>query len=150
MAEYQTGGHRVRIQRTVNAPVSKVYAAWLEPKQLNRWFTNKARVDPKIGGRYSNGDHDTGEFLELKPNRVVKFSWENPSACPGTVVTVRFKSAGRNKCELELTHSRLGGPEKGMDEMTGGWSWALDSLKSWLETGKGIKHDDWMAQRKGG
>ena len=25
-----------------------------------------------------------------------------------------------------------------------GWSWAMDSLKSYLETGEPVRHEDWL------
>lgn len=30
------------------------------------------------------------------------------------------------------------------EDMKGGWSWALDSLKSYLETGQPIVHEEWV------
>lgn len=32
--------------------------------------------------------------------------------------------------------------------MKDGWSWAMDSLRAWLETGAPIRHEDWLAARK--
>ena len=140
--------HRVRVQRTVGASRNKVYEALTQPKHLNKWFTSKAKCDLRVGGRYSNADHDTGEFTRLSPGRAVGFTWENPAACPGTTVAIRLYSAGRGKTRVVLGHSGLEKRERGLDGMYGGWSWALSSLKSYLETGRPLKHDDWMAQQK--
>ena len=139
---------RVRVQRTIAAAPRQVYAALTEPAHLNRWFTTRAKCNLRVGGRYSNADHDTGTFTRLKPGRAVGFTWENPAACPGTTVSILLYPAGRGKCRVVLSHSGLPAQERGMDGLYGGWSWALSSLKSYLETGKGIQHDDWMAQNK--
>jgi hypothetical protein len=47
-----------------------------------------------------------------------------------------------------LGHSGLEKKERGLDGLYGGWSWALSSLKSYLETGNGVDHDAWMAQQQ--
>lgn len=139
---------RVRVQRTIGASRDRVYEALTQPKHLNRWFTQKAKCDLRVGGRYSNADHDAGEFTRLTPGRALGFTWENPAACPGTTVAIRLYPAGRGRCRMVLGHSGLPKKEQGIDGLYGGWSWALSSLKSYLETGKGVGHDAWMAQQK--
>ena len=139
---------RVRVQRTINASRNAVYDALTQPKHLNHWFTRNAKCDLRVGGRYSNADHDTGEFTRLAPGRALGFTWDNPAACPGTTVAIRLYPAGRGRCRVVLGHSGLEQKERGIDGMYGGWSWALSSLKSYLETGKGVDHDAWMAQQK--
>jgi len=140
--------HRVRVQRTIGASCNRTYSALTQPKHLNRWFTSKAKCDLRVGGRYSNADHDTGEFTRLSPGRAVGFTWENPAACPGTTVAIRLYPAGRGKCRVVLGHSGLPKKERGLDGLYGGWSWALASLKSYLETGSPVAHDAWLAGQK--
>jgi hypothetical protein len=44
---------------------------------------------------------------------------------------------------VELIHSELAS-EKDKQDMQGGWSWALASLKSYLETGKPVSYEEWL------
>lgn len=133
--------YRVRVQQAIDAPLSSAWEAFTTSRGWNGWFSSKTQLNLKPGGRYSNADHDTGRFVETKPKRLLRFTWENPKACPGTLVTVRFKALGPRRCRVTLTHSRLAAPERGPKEMYGGWRWALNSLKSWLETGKPVPSD---------
>jgi hypothetical protein len=53
------------------------------------------------------------------------------------VVHLNFKSTGTLSTRLLLTHTNLA-DAKEMADLTKGWEWALSSLKSFLETGKGV------------
>jgi uncharacterized protein YndB with AHSA1/START domain len=55
-----TPQYSVVVERTVGAPAQRVYDAWLTPADWDRWFTNNSQIDARVGGRYVNGDHDTG------------------------------------------------------------------------------------------
>jgi uncharacterized protein YndB with AHSA1/START domain len=139
-------GFELSVQRTIGAPVERAFAAWAEPARLNGWFTSAAEQDFREGGRYQNGDDDRGEFRKIVPQQLIRFTWENPQHRPGSVVEVQFEDKGAEKSTVRLTHSRLSSPEE-VENLREGWSWALDSLKSYLETGKGISYDTWAAER---
>jgi hypothetical protein len=47
---------------------------------------------------------------------------------------------------VKLTHRRIRSAEE-REALRRHWSWALDSLKSWVETGEAIPHDAWVAAR---
>jgi uncharacterized protein YndB with AHSA1/START domain len=131
------------VSRTIAAKPEAIWEAWTTARGLNRWFTTKARVNPKVGGRYSNADRDTGEYRVVRPPRVLRFTWENEKACPGTVVELRIDPAKtRGKSRAVVRHMRLCSPED-VARMKEGWSWAMDSLKSWLETGSPVTWEAW-------
>ena len=48
---------------------------------------------------------------------------------------------------IRLRHSKLK-TKKDSENLKQGWSWALDSLKSYLETGQPIRHSDWLQKQK--
>ena len=48
---------------------------------------------------------------------------------------------------VALEHSGLTGLEE-VEDLRGGWSWALDSLTSFVESGKPITHEAWLAARR--
>jgi uncharacterized protein YndB with AHSA1/START domain len=81
----------LRQVREVKAPPPRAYAAFTEPEHVSRWFMTEAEADLRVGGRYKNADGDTGEYLALDPPNQVAFTWENPTHCPATRVTVTFK-----------------------------------------------------------
>jgi uncharacterized protein YndB with AHSA1/START domain len=112
------------LSRRINAPVEKVYNAWLDPATLTRFFTNcegislaKAETDPRVGGRYllmmNNGTKDiphTGTFMTLE----------------GSTVTLDLVPDG-SATLLTLTHVRFEN-ESSRDGHRGGWTAILDGL----------------------
>lgn len=133
------GKFTVSLQRTIGVDIERAYLALTEPALLSQWFTKEARADLNVGGSYSNADGDRGTFLALdRPNRI-RYTWENPVHCPGTLVEFSLAYKPGGKVTIQLEHSRIE-DEAGYRDMKEGWAWAMDSLKSFLETGKPIPH----------
>jgi uncharacterized protein YndB with AHSA1/START domain len=140
------GGYEISVTRTIAAPTTRVWEAWSSAKELNRWFTSKARVNFKVGGRFANADGDEGEYRVIVPKKRLRFTWDNAKHCPGTMVEVRLTSK-RPKTQVVVQHSKL--PDrKGAEDMKEGWSWAMDSLRAYLETGKPVTWEAWREAKK--
>ncbi len=58
----------------VSTSPGKVFRALTKPSELDRWFTRGAKVDLRVGGKYSNLDHDRGKFLEIATNERLRFT----------------------------------------------------------------------------
>ena len=106
----------------------------------------KAEADLRVDGRYSNSDGDLGRFVAVEPPARISFTWENPSHCPGTLVDVTFEADGPESTVVVLEHTGFRSPED-VEQMKGGWSWALDSFRSYLETGEPIPHETWLTEQ---
>jgi uncharacterized protein YndB with AHSA1/START domain len=81
----------LRIERTFDAPVERVFAAWTSEEELRRWLhgmpgweTPTAEVDLRVGGRIrivmrdpSDGTEAgaTGEYRVVEPPRRLVFTW---------------------------------------------------------------------------
>ncbi|MCB1186147.1 SRPBCC domain-containing protein [bacterium] len=134
--------YRSRIQRTIDAPAAKAFDAWVDAKTNAKWYASSANHDAKVGGAYSNSNGDKGQFLEVSKGKKLRYTWENPKNAPGTVVTVNFRPFGRNKCKVQVTHSKL--PKKtDIDKFQEYWNWATDSLKSFIDNGRRMTMDAW-------
>jgi uncharacterized protein YndB with AHSA1/START domain len=131
----------VSVTRTIDVPVQEVHAAWTTARHWNRWFTSGARLSARPGGRYATAEGDRGVFLHVQPTRIA-FTWEHPRHCPGTEVEVTLAAQGPARTQVRLTHRQLDG-QAAREEMRSGWTWALDSLRSYLETGAGIPSETW-------
>jgi len=142
-------GHEIRVSRVIAAPARRVFECWLTPADLSEWFTSGARVNARVGGRYKNRDGDQGEFLAIRPDRRIRFTWENPGHATGTEVDVAIAARGRGKVTTTLTHSKLAS-RRDAEMMKEAWSWALDSLRSYVETGAPVGVSDWLRARKAG
>lgn len=134
---------KIVIRKIVHTGAESAYDALTDPAQLSRWFTTSARADLEIDGLYSNADGDEGRFLELHRPYRLRFTWENKKHCPGTVVEISIKQIGGGAVEITVTHSLLTS-DTDANDMTTGWSWALTSLKSFLETGQPIAFEQWQ------
>lgn len=152
-----SGTFTVNVSKTIRVSAEKSFDAWSNAESWNRWFTTGAVMDFRVGGSYKNDDKDIGVFKKIRePGAAramdevgrIEFTWENADHCPGSLVIVQVFDKGPEKSTVAITHVRL--PDlKGCQEMKEGWSWALASLKSWLETGVPVGHEDWLAAQKG-
>lgn len=132
----------VHVQKVIDVPVEQGFAAWTEAEHLSHWFTEQTEIEARIGGTYRNSDGDRGEFLVVRPNAHLRFTWENPTHSPGTLVDIEFRKVNDMQHIVHLAHSQLKS-EADADGMETGWRWALTSLQSYLETGKAITYEEW-------
>lgn len=137
------GKQSLKLDKTVISSVDEAFDAFTDPTHISRWFTTDAKAELTVGGEYSNSDGDKGVFLAIERPQLVKFTWDNKDHCPGTVVEVRFETEAEGEVNIYLEHSGLLTPDHVRDMETG-WNWALESLKSYLETGKPILFEDWQ------
>jgi uncharacterized protein YndB with AHSA1/START domain len=131
----------VNIKKTINAPIEKVFDAWLDPAMLTRFILPmpgmpqpEVETDPREGGRFSIvmqvGDDKiphTGRYLSLeRPGRLV-FSWESPYSADDSRVTLDFTEIDAATTSVELTHVKFVHEEARSDH-EGGWGNILDQL----------------------
>lgn len=131
----------LNVSKTINAPIEKVFDAWLDPKMLTQFILPmpgmpqpKVENQPEQGGRFTIvmrvGENDiphTGEYLEVsRPTRLV-FSWVSPFSTDGSTVTIDFSKADGNMTNVELTHVRFIDEESRSDH-EGGWTNILQTL----------------------
>jgi uncharacterized protein YndB with AHSA1/START domain len=138
----------LEIIRFINAAPARVYKAWTDPAELQRWFgpedvrTIKIDADVRVGGKYrwdllkQDGEEWAclGEYRELVPGKKIVFtwkwdddeSWENHNS----IVTVEF-SARDGGTEVKLTHEQLPS-EESRDRHNQGWNSVLDRLEKFL------------------
>src|SRR5215475_11301955 len=121
----------LQIRRVFAAPREKVFAAWADPYQLEKWFVRDVpshvvthhQQDIRTGGSYRLEIRDPGKnqtywghgvYQEVTPPEKIVFTWcwtkdslDGPNMHPGsevTLVTVEFFARG-SSTELVLTHS---------------------------------------------
>jgi uncharacterized protein YndB with AHSA1/START domain len=138
----------LHIKRFINAPRSRVYAAWTDPAQLKEWWgpetvrTRNFAADVRVGGKYrwdliNQEDEEMsvfGEYRELVPEKKIVFTWkwddddvwEN---CNSVVTVELFDAAGGT--ELHLRHEQLPSTES-RDRHNEGWNSVLDRLEKFF------------------
>jgi len=138
----------LEIIRFINAPPARVYKAWTDPAELQRWFgpeevrTIKIAADVRVGGKYrwdlvkQDGEEWAclGEYRELIPGRKIVFTWkwDDDEAWENhdSVVTVELSDRDGGT-EVKLTHEKLPS-EESRDRHNEGWSSVLDRLEKFV------------------
>lgn len=131
----------VNLNKIINAPIEKVFDAWLDPEMLIQFILPAPDMpqpdvenDAREGGRFSIIMHvgddkipHTGSYLTVdRPNRLV-FSWESPYSTDDSTVTLEFKAIDAGTTSVELTHVKFLHEEARSDH-EGGWGNILDKL----------------------
>jgi uncharacterized protein YndB with AHSA1/START domain len=147
----------LQVRRTFAAPREKVFAAWTQREQLEKWMCRDVpshtvihhQQDIRTGGRWRMEVRDPaknevywgqGVYREVKPPERLAFTWSWTKDTPGgpnlhtgseeTLVTVEFFARG-NSTEVVLTHTGLASA-KLRDEHDRGWNGCFDVLTSVL------------------
>ena len=125
-------GYFICSTKVINAEPAKVYQAWTDPGLLAKWFGEGSKADAQDGGSYQNKDGDRGNYLRVRENKDLRFTWENPAGSAPTQVDVSFEDKGKGKTGILVNHTRIQTRAEA-DGLRSGWSAALDKLKSLLE-----------------
>ena len=142
---------RLEIQRTIHAPVDRVFKAWTDPELLARWLAPgepakviESAVDLKVGGAYRirmvgvmNGiSYDVvaaGTYIKIVPNESLSFTWtfldeSRRSSVGDSVVTVILRPSPAGT-ELTLIHEKLA-----TSEARSGHEWGWINCMEKLDT----------------
>jgi uncharacterized protein YndB with AHSA1/START domain len=140
--------HVLRLERVLDAPPERIFAAWTDPSLLRRWWaaeadwtTPGASTDVRVGGRYRLSMRDTsggvnsvvGEYLEVDPPHRLVYTWaweahaRSPAASEVTVVAVDFVPEGSGT-RVVLEQRGFAG-QNATDEHDHGWRGCLDNLE---------------------
>jgi uncharacterized protein YndB with AHSA1/START domain len=128
--------------RRIKAPPQTVFAAFVEPVHILKWWgpdagpTLLAETDVRVGGRFRvvfetlDGERheNAGEYLEIDPpSRLVMAWWwaSTPERRSRVTVSIRPISSGS---ELTVSHEMFF-DEAARDSHLWGWNRALDKLE---------------------
>ncbi len=128
---------------TVEATPQRVYDALTRQDEIVRWWASEARVKPEVGSlgtfhfRPSAGVLKF-EVAELKQGeKVCWISRQAPPSWSGTTVTWELTPL-HNATRVIFTHAGFARIDEAIERVRENWAFFLSSLKSYLETGKGI------------
>lgn len=135
----------VNLSKVIQAPIEKVFDAWLNPGTLAKFILPmpgmpepKTKNEAVVGGAFEIimqvGDDNiphTGKYLEInRPNKLV-FTWVSPFSTDDSTVTLNLSALGTDKTNIELTHIRFI-DEEARSNHEGGWGNILDTLNDVL------------------
>lgn len=138
----------VSLHRVLTASPEKVYRAFADPIAYSTWIPPYGflcqvhQMDFNVGGKTKmsfinfstgNGHSFGGEYLEIKPNELIKYSdeFDDPNLPGVMTTTVWLKEV---MCGTEIKIEQTGIPEAIPAEMCYlGWQESLDKLKRLVE-----------------
>ncbi len=129
-------------ERTIAAAPERVFNALTQQDEIARWWANEARVKPEVGSlgkfrfRPPAGDLQF-EVAELDQDKKVHWiSRQGPPQWARTSVTWQLEPV-QNGTKVVFTHDGFAQADEVYKQTQANWEYFLDSLKSYLETGKG-------------
>ena len=110
-ARHETpGGYKVGGSKTVDVPIDRLYAAWVDEAERRQWL-----ADP------------TFLIRRATPSRSLRITWPD-----GTDLSAMFWPKGDRKSQVTLDHSKLPDADAA-ERVKAYWKAQLDRLKALLE-----------------
>jgi uncharacterized protein YndB with AHSA1/START domain len=130
----------VVVEKWVKAPIGQVYQAFTNATVLREWLCDLATVSPRPKGRiylFWNGDfYSSGDYVEVKPQELVSFTWRTRSDDRATLIEVTF-TQNDDAVLVRLAHT-IPVNKAWQDKAEGfkqEWEVSLENLRSVLEEG---------------
>jgi uncharacterized protein YndB with AHSA1/START domain len=133
-------GRTVEKELFIAAAPDRVYRAFTDKGELERWFVTEAQIDPRPGGifnLYWKENHVPGQIVALDPPRRMVFTWDDGPKYGVTTCSIDFEPHNDGTL-LRLTHTGFGDGDNWDDlynGVNGGWTEELENLRRWLEEG---------------
>lgn len=135
----------VVIERILNAPVSTVWKAISDVKEMRKWYFELEEFKPEVGFKFTfTGCADEGveykhlcEVTESVKEKRLTHSWTYEGYPGSSFVTWELEKQG-DKTLLKLTHSGIesfaaNGVSFTSKSFTEGWTGFADALETYLE-----------------
>ncbi len=133
----------VNVNKTIHAPILKVFNAWLDPKTLSQFILPmpgmpkpEVETDPREQGQFTILMHvgddkipHTGKYIKISPPDKLIFSWESPFSTANSTVTLNFTKIDENTTHIDLTHVKFP-DEESRSNHEGGWKNILTELNN--------------------
>ena len=134
------------IERTLNAPVTKVWKALTDKQQMKEWYfdLNEFKAEPGFEFEFDAGDKEKiiykhkCQVKEVIPNKRLSYSWRYDGYEGDSLVTFDLFAEGE-KTRLKLTHTGLetfpqNNPSFAKTSFAAGWTHIIGtSLPSFVE-----------------
>ncbi len=131
----------VHVTKEINAPIGKVFDAWLNPKVLAKFMAPMPGMPDSAvenhaveGGDFTivmyAGENElphTGKYVKINRPAQLVFTWNSHCSVDGNLVTVGFTKVDDNKTQLSLTHVKFI-DEKTRSDHKSGWAGIVNKL----------------------
>ena len=140
---------KVEFQYTIliGKPAAVVWSAITERKFVDQYYLAPIHtIELKEGGKVSYGGESEmimGFFTKVEAPKILAHTFKfNGSEDPETTVTYEIKPFGDLMCSLTISHTGFEVEDQTFADISGGWPVIASSLKTLLETGRGLPWPD--------
>jgi uncharacterized protein YndB with AHSA1/START domain len=103
----------VIVERTLNAPVTRVWNALTDVDQMREWYFDLKEFKPQVGFEFEfsvehdgNSYHHLCRVTEVVPQKRIAYTWRYKGEPGDSLVTIELSPEGE-KTRLKLTHSGI-------------------------------------------
>ena len=126
----------LKLSVTIPAKPEAIYKAWLSSKKHSEMTGSEAKIDPKIGGKFTAWDgYIEGSTIELEPGRRIFQKWRStdfPSGSQDSEVEIILKEIEKGT-KLTLIHTLI--PKGQSTELKNGWKeFYFDPMKDFFKS----------------
>jgi uncharacterized protein YndB with AHSA1/START domain len=134
----------VVVERTFNAPVTRVWKALTDVEQVRVWYFDLKEFKPEVGFEFEfvvehegMKYHHLCKVTEVIPQKKLAYTWRYKGYEGNSLVTIELFAEG-DKTRLKLTHEGLNNfpklPSFARNSFEAGWTEIIGSeLKKFLE-----------------
>ena len=134
----------VVVERTLNAPVAKVWKALTDVNQMREWYFDLKEFKPEIGFEFEfvvehegNAYYHLCKVTEVIPQKKIAYTWRYKGEPGDSLVTFELFADG-DKTRLKVTHTGVETfpktPAYARENFETGWTTLIDSeLRRFVE-----------------
>ena len=127
------------IERTLSAPVQKVWKAITDKEQMKQWYFDIEAFKPEVGFEFEFAGENEGrryihlcKITEVVPYRKLSYSWRYQGYPGNSVVTFELFAEG-DSTRLKLTHEGLetfpaNNPDFAKGNFVAGWTEIIGTI----------------------
>jgi uncharacterized protein YndB with AHSA1/START domain len=124
-------GYTICVTKSIGAPVDKTYGVWTDSKSFSEMFGDGGKQTVSEGGSIECGGGCKGDFLRVRPDKDLRFSWTHPGCTAPMTVDVQFQD-NKGKTLMNVMTSRIQTRDEA-DGLRNAWTDALNRLKALAE-----------------
>ena len=101
------------VERTLNAPVARVWKALTDVDQMREWYFDLKEFKPEVGFEFEfvvehagNHYHHLCRVTEVIPQKKIAYTWRYKGEPGDSLVSIELRPEG-DKTRLKLTHTGI-------------------------------------------
>jgi len=138
----------VVVERTLNAPIARVWKALTDANQMRQWYFDLKEFKPQVGFEFEfvvehegNRYHHLCQVTDVVPQKKIAYSWRYKGEPGDSLVTFELFGEG-NKTRVKVTHTGIETfpktPAYARKNFENGWTAIIGTeLKQFVEKSKG-------------